>query len=246
MAVDTFLELVSDMITETGINNSNAPSDVQTAEGDAAKVVYWIRIADLQLQRERIDWDFLWDREDAALTQDSAVVPSPTDTNKGSEDTKTHTVLINSIAKDRLAIIDPNGEPYFPQYLPWHEFSLLYGYETQPVSDFPSFWTMRPDRSIMLSEPIENPDLICRYEYWRKPLRLRTNTDVSRIPDDFSRLIVLLAKTLYAEHEDAPEVDAGSTANYDHMFNEMLSVHAPEAEWQRMENSDQFLVVENV
>jgi hypothetical protein len=243
MASDTFLELVSDLITETGLTGGNPPSNVETAEGDAAKAVYWIRVADLQLQRERIDFDFLWGREDVPLAQNSAVVPSPVD-QPDDDDANTKTVLVNAVAKDRLAIVDANGEAFFPVFMEWNEFSILFGYETQDTVDYPSYWTVRPDRVILLSNPILSPDLNCRYEYWRKPLRMRENADVSRIPDDFSRLIVLLAKILYAEHEDAPEVDVGATANYDVMFNQMLSVHAPEAEWQRMENSDQFLQVE--
>jgi len=243
MATDTYLQLVSDMITETGLNGGNAPSSIELAEGDARKVCYWIRVADMQIQRERIDWDFLWSRYDAQLIQDSATVASPVDVADATDNNQT-TVLINSIAKDRLAILDTNGESYFPTYMDWNEFSLLYGFEVQPASDYPSYWTMRPDRVITLSEPILSPDLICRYEYWRKPLQLRTGTDTSRIPDDFSRLIVLLAKIMYAEHEDAPEVETGATAHYDIVFNQMLSVHAPMAEWQRMENSDRYLQVE--
>lgn len=244
MATDTYLQLVSDMITETGLNGGNAPSSIAGAEADAAKVAYWIRIADMQIQRERIDWDFLWGVEEATLTQNSNVVPSPVDRNSGSTDTTTHTVLVNAVAKKRLAIIGPNGEAHFPCYLKWDVFSVLYNYETQIVSNYPSYWSIRPDRVILLSEPIESADYICKYEYWRKPLQMRGDTDVSRVPEDFSRLIVLLAKILYAEHEDAPEVDVGSTAHYDIVFNQMLSVHAPEAEWQRMENSDQYLQVE--
>jgi hypothetical protein len=243
MAKDTYLELVSDVITETGLNGGNAPSSVEAAEGDAAKVVYWVRIADLQIQRERIDWDFLWATHTAPLTQDSNIVPAPTDT-YDADDANTRTELINAIAKDRLAVIDANGQPSFPRFMEWNEFAPIYNYEVQPVSDYPSYWSIRPDRVIVLSEPIESGDMTCKYEYWRKPIRMRTSTATSRIPDDFSRLITLLAKILYAEHEDAPEVDIGSTANYDIVLNQMLSVHAPMAEWQRMENSDRLLAVE--
>lgn len=243
MATDTYLQLVSDMIMETGLNGGNAPSSIEGAEGDARKVCYWIRTADMQIQRERIDWQFLWSRYDANLTQDSAVVPSPQNV-EDDQDANQTTVLVNAVAKDRLAIIDTNGESYFPSYMDWNEFSVLYGFEVQQPSDYPSYWTIRPDRVILLSEPIASSDLVCRYEYWRKPLEMRTGTDTSRIPDDFSRLIILLAKIMYAEHEDAPEVDVGSTAQYDIMFNQMLSVYAPMAEWQRMENSDRYLQVE--
>lgn len=244
MATDTYLDLVSDMIMETGLNGGNAPSSVEGAEGDAAKVCYWIRTADLQIQRERIDWQFLWDVEQASLTQDSAIVPAPIHQVAGTSDQNNRTVLINAIPKDRLAIVNPNGEKFFPTFMDWNEFSILYTYDTQQVSDYPSYWSIAPDRVIRLSEPIASADMVCRYEYWRKPIRMRSSTDTSRIPDDFSRLIVLLAKIMYAEHEDAPEVDIGATAQYDIVFNQMLSVYAPMAEWQRMENSDRLLQVE--
>jgi hypothetical protein len=243
MAQETYLELVTDVIVETGLNSGTPPSSVTSAEGDAAKVVYWVRVADLQIQRERIDFDFLWENPTVPLAQSSNIVPMPEDTYDAAN-ANTTTNLINAIAKDRLAIINANGEAYFPTYMKWNEFSILYGYETQIETDFPAFWTMRPDRTLLLSEPVSSGDLTCKYEYWRKPIRMRENNDVSRIPDDFSRLIVLLAKILYAEHEDAPEVDMGSSTHYDVVFNQMLSVHAPEAEWQRMENNDVHLVVE--
>lgn len=245
MAKDTYLEMVSDMIMETGLNGGNAPSSIELAEGDAKKVAYWIRIADMQIQRERIDWQFLWGRIDRGLTPDSSTVRSPVDWPTDTRDDRNQrTVLVNAMPKDRLAIMDTNGEAFFPTYLDWNEFSPLYGFEEQQASDYPSYWTIRPDRVIKLSEPIESSDLVCRYEYWRKPLEMRTGEDTSRIPDDFSRLIVVRAKIMYAEHEDAPEVDVGASAEYDIMFNQLLSIAAPMAEWQRMENDDRLLVVE--
>lgn len=244
MAKDTYLEMVTDLIVETGLNAGQPPLDVATAEGDAAKVCYWIQVADLQLQRERIDWDFLWSYRRVNLQQGRNTVSMPLDRQEASTDRDDWTYLINAIAKDKLAVLDPDGSPFFPQYMPWEEFSILYNYQTQAETNYPSFWSMRPDRRLLLSSPMADAGYKCQYEYWRKPLKLRNNDDTSRIPDDFGRLIILLAKTLYAEHEDAPEVKVGSSAHYDVMFNQMLSVHAPEAEWQRMENSDQYLAVE--
>lgn len=243
MATDTYIEMVSHVILETGLNGGNAPSSIEGASGDAAKVCYWVRVADMQIQRERIDWRFLWGVEDALLTEGSAVVPAPF-VQPDPDDPNTRTVLINTVPKDRLAIINPNGEAYFPTFLDWNDFSLLYGFESQQASDYPTYWSLRPTGEIVLSEPIESPNMVCRYEYWRKPVPLRVATDTSPIPDDFSRLIVLLAKVLYAEHEDAPEVDIGSTAQYETMLNQMIAVEAPQAEWQRLENSDRPYVVE--
>jgi len=228
---------------ETGLNAGQAPSSIDAAEDDAKKAAYWIRIADLEVQRERIDWDFLWGIHQPSLTPNSNVVPAPVD-QPDPDDNNTRTVLINAVAKKRLAVMNTNGEAYFPTWLEWNDFSVLYNYEVQSNSDYPAHWTIRPDRVIMLSNPIQSSGLTCKYEYWRKPLRLRQSNDVSRIPDDFSRIIILRAKILYAEHEDAPEVDVGATADYDIMLGQMLAVHSPMAHWQRMENNDEYLQVE--
>jgi hypothetical protein len=242
MATDTYLEMVSDMIMETGLNANNVPSTIASATGDAAKVAYWIRVADLQIQRERIDWDFLWQKDTVNLSQSSAVIPSPIN-QPNATDINTATALINHPIKDGLAVIDANGEAVFPTFMRWHQFSILYDYEVQDESDFPSHWSMTPSRELRLSNPIASGGMTCKYEYYRKPLRLREDTDTTRIPDDFNRLVIVTAKIMYAEHEDAPEVEAGATIERDTLFNQMLSVHAPQAEWQRMENNDELLVV---
>lgn len=239
---DTYLDLVTDVIVETGLNSGVAPSSVVTAEGDAAKVAYWVRIADLQIQRERIDWDFLWEEETVNMVVGSNIVTQPRKPFVSGD--KQVVALINAIAKDRLAIIDSNGQAFFPTYMDWNEFAPIYNYESQSSSDFPSFWSIRPDRAILLSEPILSEGLTCKYEFWRKPVRMRFDSSVTRIPDDFTRLIVLLAKILYAEHEDAPEVDIGSTSHYEVVLNQMIAVHTPESEWHRMENSDVYHSVE--
>jgi len=243
MATDTYLELVSDVITETGLNSGNAPSSIAAATGDAAKVAYWVRVADLRIQRERIDWDFLWDKPQVQLAQDANVIPGQSHTVAGG-DTTDETALINKLAKNRLAIIDANGEAHFPDFMEWSEFSTLYDYVALETSDVPAFYSMSPARVIKLSANIESAGMLCTYEYWRKPLRFRADADTSRIPDDFSRLIVVLAKIMYAEHEDAPEVSAGAHEEYEHMFNQLLAAHAPDSQWSRMQSNDDYMVVE--
>jgi len=238
MATRNYLGLVTDVIIETGLNSGAAPSSVTSADGDAAKVCYWVRVADAQIQRERIDWNFLWGKAIVKLTQGSVVVPAPTE--EGSDTA----IRINAVAKKRLAIVNPNGEPFYPVYMKWDEFATIYDNSPDVESDYPSYWTINPAGTIKLSGPMESADYTCNYEYWRKPTPLAADNDISLIPDDYERLIVLLAKILYAEHEDAPEVDVGSTSHYNTMLDQMIATEAPEAEWQRMENSDQFLQVE--
>lgn len=243
MATDTYLEMLSDAIMETGLNGGNAPSSIATAQGDAAKMAYWIRVADLRIQRERIDWDYLWDKVTVNMTQGSNIVRAQTDTDGGGADPNNANALINVIDKKKLGIIDVNGEVYFPTWMPWTNFTTQYDYADLDDSDSPAYWSMNPSRQIKLSSNIESGGIRAAYEFWRKPLRLREDTDTTRIPDDFNRLVIVLAKIEYAEHEDAPEVSAGSHEEYEHMLNQMLAVHAPESEWSRMQSSDQDLVV---
>ena len=102
---------------------------------------------------------------------------------------------------------------------------------------------MSPNRVLQFSSPIENSGLTCKYEYWRKPIRMREDNDVSRIPDDFSRLIILLAKILYAEHEDAPEVSAGAHEEYEVLMDGMIAAHLPDQGFNKESHSDADLVV---
>lgn len=230
---DTYLQLVSDFMMETGLQGGNTPSAIADATGDARKACYWLRQADVAIQRERIDWLFLWAREDANLKPDSRIVPAPSAAG----------YLINRPIKGRVAIIDSNGESHKPVFMRWNEFSPAYEFDPEESDDYPSYWTFSPDRSIILSHAIESSGLVCRYEYWRRPQFMNLDGDRSPIPDEYSRLIICRAKLMYAEHEDAPEVEIGAAAEYDIMFNQMEAVETPEAEWQRLENNDELLVV---
>ena len=236
MSYKSYLDLVTDMIRETGLNGGVPPASISQASGDQAKVTYWIQVADMQIQRERIDWDFLWGQyDDAPLSPGSNVVPLPTE--EGGE-----VITLNTVPEKRLAVIDANGQPHFPCFMDWNEFSVLFNFETQDESDYPAYWTLRRDRTIRFSEPIASSGLICKYEYYRKPKRLLQDDDVSLIPYDFDRIIVLLAKILYAEHEDAPEVEQGSTAQYNHMLDQMRTIHIPGAEYERSDDHELMVV----
>lgn len=239
MATDTYLEMVSDMIVETGLNSSVVPSTLEGVTGDVAKVAYWIRIADQRIQRERIDWQFLHVLSaPVELTQSSNLIPMPSanDVVNGT-DPNDITFTVNKVIRDSFAIINSSGEVHRPCFMEWRDFSTQYMYGTpQPESDYPGYWTVNPaKRAIWLSNPVASAGLTYVMQYYRTPSRLRLDTDTSLIPDDFNRLIVVLGKILYAEHEDAPEVSAGSHEEYEHMFNQMLSVWGPDNEWQHMD-----------
>ena len=237
---DTYLSLVSNFLMETALSGGSAPSTLAGVTGDQQKAAYWINQANLQIQREWRNWDFLWKTaEDVALTQDGSVVPGVTEL-QGANDVQ----IINFIKQKSLAIIK-GGQAHFPLFQDWNNsnFSHLWTYETQIANDYPSQWSMRPDRLIVVSSPFLSDDLTAKYEYLRKPRPLLVDGDIPLIPDDFTRLIVVSAKIMYAEHEDAPEVSAGSHEEYDFLLSEMEAAHLPDQGFNRESHSDADLVV---
>lgn len=237
---DTYLSLVTDFLRETALSGGSAPENVATAVGDQKKAAYWINQANLQVQREWINWDFLWRFATVNLTSGSSVVPSATET----IDTVVKNV-VNMVKRKSLAVMQSDGYAYFPLFQDWNnsEFKRLYFYETQDVSDTPSEWSMSPAREITLSNPIETTGLIAKYEYLRKAKALVNNGDETLIPDDHGRVIVALAKIMYAEHEDAPEVSAGSHEEYEFTLSQLQAAHLPDQGFNRESHSDADLVV---
>lgn len=237
---DTYLSLVTDFLMETALSGGSAPETLANVSGDQLKAKYWINQANLQILREWMNWDFMWGWGVVNLSQGSTVVPSVTETVSGSE-----VNIVNFVKRKTLAIMLSDGSAHFPAFCDWNnsDFSYLYAYETQPLSDTVAAWSQRPDRTLILSSPIETEGRIAKYQYYRKPKILSVDADIPLIPDDFTRLIVVLAKIMYAEHEDAPEVSAGSHEEYDDLLSKMEAAHLPDQGFNRESHSDADLVV---
>jgi hypothetical protein len=237
---DTYLSLVTDFLMETALSGGSPPETLANVTGDQLKAKYWVNQANLQILREWINWDFLWRRSTVTLSQDSEFVP-----NAGELVNGVTVDIVNMIKRKSLAVIQSGGDAHFPYFLDWNnsEFSGLYTYVTQPSSDTPTAWSMRPDRKIVLSSPMQTAGLTAIYDYYRKPKALLVDTDVTLVPDDFTRIIVALSKIMYAEHEDAPEVSAGAHEEYDDLLSKMEATHLPDQGFNRESHSDADLVV---
>ena len=252
---DNYKQLLTDFLRETALSGGSAPVSVSTVTGDQAKAAYWIKQADLQIQREWINWDFLWVRAPRiGIAQGSQTFPnfgsSQSTINIGGQDIDLTSNDVNKVIRGSVAIINASGKAHFPCYKNWHtsDFSKLYTYETQTATDTPEYFSVMPplngSRTIILSAPVSSSGLFQAYDYYRKPRALVDDTDVSAIPDDFSRLIVVGAKIMYAEHEDAPEVSAGSHEEYEFIMSEMQAIHLPDQSFNRESHPDEDLVVQ--
>ncbi len=238
--MSNYLSLVTDFMMETSLSGGTPPENVATATGDQRKAAYWINQSNLQIQREWRNWDFMWGFATVTLTAESSIVPSVVET-VGTVSSN----IVNFVKRKSLAIMQSDGAAHFPTFEDWgnSEFVRRYMYETQIPSNVPSVWSQQPDRVIQLSETIELSGLVAKYEYYRKPKSLLANGDIALIPDDFTRLIVVQAKIMYAEHEDAPEVSAGAHEEYDFVLSQMQAAHLPDQGFDRESHSDADLVV---
>jgi len=180
--MDTYLSLVTDFVRETSLSGGSAPDSVISATGDQAKAAYWVKQANNQIQREWLNWDFLWNFITVNLTQGSSIVPSATEKIPVVPgDPATVSInIVNFIKRESLGVIAVDGAAHFPLFQDWNNsaFSRLYTYEDQDVSDFAAHWSMQPNHTILLSEPIESTGLTCKYHYYRKAKQFYEDADI--------------------------------------------------------------------
>ena len=64
-------------------------------------------------------------------------------------------------------------------------------------------------------------------DYWVKAEHLDADSEISIIPEEYHRIILVRAKMIYAEREDAPEIMAGSSAEFHNLLTNMEADYLP-------------------
>lgn len=222
----TFLNLCQDMQQEVGYAGGVGLNSVVGQTDQYAKIVYWIQESDIYIQGLWTNWRFLSNEFSGTLTQGSDLVPLPT----------AHT--IKELDRCSLGITVSAGNVHFPAWMEWEDYRRAYHYEAQTATNYPAYWSQGPDGQIYLSAPPSSAGLAFRYFYWRRPERMALDADESPIPDDYRRVILCRAKVMYAEHEDAPEVDAGAAAEYVDLLEKLQGSELPGQRGSRMSQLD--------
>ena len=188
--MSTFLELCADLAEQVGM--SSAPASVVGQTGENKKIVDRIAQADLEIQNMWQDWNFLFSASEfsQALTVDDATYDGPSDLGTFDED---------SFYIDRT--LDTYQKLDELDYKIWRRD---YRNGTQ-VSGTPTNFAITSANGVVLYPPPDSAYTLTA-DYWVAPSVMTGNTDVSKIPEQFHRIIVVKAKMYYAEEDDAPEV----------------------------------------
>lgn len=209
----TFLELCNRVRQESGISGSG-PITVVNQQAILAKVVEWVRQADLDIQRLQPDWTFLWRIGSAALQED---VRQYSTLDLG---------LINVNQIKRIAI---DGQPL--KELSWDVFRNR-GFLTAADKQRPTVYTFRPD-GVMQVFPVPDAGYTLDVEYSVLPVQMVGDTDVSAIPERFHDVIMHKALMYYASHEEDGSLLQVATMRYDNALAELASACLPRMSFSR-------------
>jgi len=208
----TFLELCQAYRAELGIPGSG-PTTVVGQTGELGAIVADIVRADVDIKRRWQDWDFMWSTFTANTLVGSRNLITPQPTDLGMWDISTFALYPE--ASDFIDLC----------YLPYKDFRRQ-TVAAATVNGTPENVTYDPTGNIVL-DPV--PDDIFPFygEYWRRAEEMTLDADVSLVPTEFHRIIIVRAKIHYAEREDAPEITVGAMAEFEDLMQQLESRYLP-------------------
>lgn len=179
-----YLELCQVVKRELGLSG-DGPSAVTNQQGQLAQLVGFVQAADLLVQNLWVDWKFLWSEYSFSTIASLEKYSPPSDL--GVWDRNSFYI------EDTLGSIEM-------------EFSDDYNRYRNPEKEegLPSVIIQQPNNILKLY-PIPDDAYMVYSEYFKSPVPMVENTDVSLIPSQFHRIIISRAKMLYAEAEELPQ-----------------------------------------
>ena len=212
-----FLETVQKARRMCGIVGTG-PTTLVSQTGIYQKLAEWVADADVMIQGQWVNWDFL----------------RTTNTFNLSADVRDYTLASLNITDHNMWAVDSfirdSTAPTYQvlTHLPYHEWYMLYKNGTQTTGT-PTHFTVKPTRALAFY-PIPDATYAVDADYFRSPQRMSANTDTSLIPSQYHDILVYRAKMLYAESEDAQEVYQLASADYARVLAQLEAHSLPNAE----------------
>ncbi len=213
-----YRELCQTLVHEAGIagGRTDIPALVSAPEdGQIAKVVNFIATADLYIQNRYDDWNFLWAVWETNLAQDDATPELPSAFTMRRWDT-------------RSFVLNPTESNYIPlNWISYAEWRQDFRFGSWPAGQ-PAYITRLPDGRLQMDRGSDVATDVFHGEGWIEPERMVTDTDTSRIPEGFHRVIIARAGVMYGQSEDAPELVARFSIEYDEQFDALKAQYLPD------------------
>ena len=214
--MSSFLQICQDFRQEAGLAGTG-PASVKSQVGMDKKIVDWIRNAWINLQESQRTWRFMW-KGDGSITC-IADIRSYDPVSLGFD--------VRNVIYESVTCRASGTQVRIPlSYIPYNQFKTQC-LNLQPVTGRPTIFTWSPDNKLML-HPIPSSDFVVEFEYYRNPQELTENTDVPIMPSRYHRVLVYLALTHYAVHDDAITIYQDSKVQASKLLD---SLHADQLEY---------------
>lgn len=214
----TFLEIVQDLHFEAGAAGL-PPTSVVNQVGEADRLVRWVRKAEFFWQSRWANWKFMHRTLPAGFRTLRSIDTAPPD-DLAAWDFRTFFIRVDE---------DSGWLPLQAQ-----EYDVVKELPPETVDGLPLRVVVLPNDYLRFS-PLPDREYDLRADYYRKPVRLEENSQVSMIPDAYVPTVVLGTALGYvADYEDAPELKRRSVELVEDHATQLQAAYLPQqaAEWQ--------------
>jgi len=227
MSTSTYLQLCKDAQAVCEISGAPIVS-VENQTGILADLVRWVADADIAIQREAINWNFLYKTDFSVSTVAGVANYNKPPTIFGKWDRRTFYLDYTTDDNVKLTEMD------------YRAFYNSQGRGVQEQNQ-PANFVIQPNENIILYS-VPDAAYTLTANYWRNPLRMVANGDFSLIPEAFIRCIMARTKVYYAEAEETQFVYETAVAEYDRVLSELKSDQLPGWEGYRVSDDVQMTV----
>lgn len=213
--MSTFLELCTDLRSESGISGTG-PTSVTGQTGEMLRVVNWVKKAYRDIQNLHPCWDFL-----KASFSFSTIASTANYTKTAVGLTELGSWKTDDPDDAFRCYLTATGiaDQQSLQFLPWDQFEAGYTLGVLSTQEGrPQVFTVEPDQSITFW-PIPDAVYTITGDYFKRAQVMSANTDEPLIPASFQDVIVWRALMFYGGF-------AGASEKYTHGQNEYLRLLA--------------------
>ena len=209
----TYLQLCQTLHEEVGANG--AITSVTGNTGTLLRICNWIAKANRKIQARKIDWNFLWSSWDLTLVENIHEYSPPT--LLGSFDESSFWLEAGTTNAKKLK---------YKSYLEWRD-----GYRNASLSsaDEVDIVTIKPNNKVEVL-PIPNSTAagkVITADYWKAPILLTDNSQVSVIPEQYHSVIVAQAKMYFAEYDGDAGLYSSAYVEHEGLYRQLKAHSLP-------------------
>jgi hypothetical protein len=226
----TYLELCQQLREEVGVAGTIATTVGQT--GMHLRLINYIKKANRNIQRRKANWKFLSAEWSQALNVLGLGVFVPPD----------GLAMFDQTSFWLDAGTDDAVQLRYIDYKLWRD-----SYRHQfTENDHPAFVAIKPDGKVAIL-PTPSADYatsVITADYWRLPVELTDNAQVSLIPAQFHEIIVAQAKMYFAEHSHDTGLYNSAYVEFEEIYRELKSHSLPGNEDENKSQASELHAIE--